>query len=94
MKLPMWFWIGFLPLCVIQWSVGLWVESVTNSAGQALIIILVFSFIIYPAFSIYSVSRFKKSNQLPQSTKNFGKVLLFIGFITNPAVLQAFKQIF
>jgi xanthine/uracil permease len=89
-RLPSWFWISFLFLCSIQWGVGLWVERLTSSSSQALILIGIVSFIIYPIFSIISLIYFKKK-QLPKATILVGIILLIVGFLTNPSVFQIIR---
>jgi hypothetical protein len=88
MKIPKWFWFGYIGLCLIQWTVGIWIEEVTNNARDAFLIIVIISFILYPVFSILSIWSFKKNN-----TKRIGSILLLLGFITNPAVYPLVKSI-
>jgi hypothetical protein len=94
MKLPKWFWYGLVLLCLIHWSVGLWIELLTITARDAFLVIVLFSFIIYPIFTIVSFSSFRSNKELTRADKRLGVILLSLGFITDPAVFQVFKQIF
>lgn len=93
MKLPLWFLISFIVFCFLQWTVGVWIELVTNNARDALLVIVVISFILYPIFTFCSIISFRKNKILSITSKRIGVALLLIGFITNPAVFQVFKQI-
>lgn len=93
MKLPIWFLISLSGICIFQWTLGYWIELITNNERDAFLVIIAISFIIYPVFTIYSIIRLEKNKELSRLSKKMGVSLLIFGFITNPAVFQALRQV-
>lgn len=93
-KIPYWIWTGLIIICISQWTVGLWIESVTNSAKIAFIVIVSISFVLYPIYCFIVLSYIHRKKFFNTQNRIILYVFLVIGFVTNPAVLQFFKQIF
>ncbi|WP_041964402.1 hypothetical protein [Mesobacillus selenatarsenatis] len=93
MKLPIWFLISLSGICFLQWTLGYWIELITNNARDAFLIIIAISYIVYPVFTIFSVISLRKNKAITRTSKKIGVTLLLLGFITNPAVYQALRQV-
>ena len=93
MKLPIWFLISISGICFLQWTLGYWIELITNNARDAFLIIIAISFIVYPVFTIFSIISLVKNKALSRISKKIAVTLLLFGFITNPAVFQALRQV-
>jgi hypothetical protein len=93
MKIPYWIWTGLIILYFLQWSVGLWIEVITNNSKSALFVIVLLSFIIYPIYCFIVLAYIRRNAIRRHLSSRILYIFLLIGFFTNPAVLQVFKQL-
>ena len=94
MKIPYWIWTGFFILCISQWTIGLWIEGVTDNAKSAFVVIVLLSFVLYPIYCFVILVYVRRKKTIPHFYRRIVYVLVLIGFVTNPAVLYLFKQLF